>query len=83
MKLTFPGMKQQEFASMYFVYVIDNIDIRVSMHVKMSECFARGWFLQRTQAETRNNQKTISLFFRANFQALFTFVLIHVVAIAI
>lgn len=43
---TLPGMKQHRFTSMYLVYVIDSIDIRVSMHVNMSECFDNGWFLK-------------------------------------
>lgn len=42
---TFPGMKQHKLTSMYFVYVIDSIEMRVSMHVKTSECLANGWFL--------------------------------------
>lgn len=39
---TFPGIKQHKFISIYLEYDIDSMEIRVSMHVKISECFASG-----------------------------------------
>lgn len=57
--LTLPGIKQHKFTSIYLVYVIDSIDIRVSMQVKMSECFANGWFLFDVM---RDSKKKIKIF---------------------